>query len=192
MSDNTQFRIVRSDSFWWDEPLVFVNNNTLYDNMGHIMASADYHIFPADRRYIPLIVKDHLGVPKGIHFNGRVYWLHIVCDHIDWWYNGGVITLTQRDLIGDILRFLVHEDLAWDLSYFWPNVFMPYVSNNRLQSCNLGTFLDQFPSDPYIIDLVNDSETVETDALTSLASFDCDSDNFDWEGLNDSFIDLFN
>jgi len=186
------YNIVRSDSFWWDEPLTLINNNTLYDNMGHIVASADYHIFPAGRRYIPLIIRNRDNIATGVHFDGRVYYLHEMCRHIDFWYERGVVTLAQRDMIGEILRILVHKELAWDLSYFWPNVYMPHVSQTRLQSSNLGTFLDQFPSDPYIIDLVGDSETVETDALTSLGTFDADMDHFDWEDLNEAITEIFN
>lgn len=191
MSDATPFRIVRTQSFWDDDFITLVNDSTLYDNNGNIMASRDYHIFPEASRYIPLIIKDDDDVPKGIHFDGRVYWISVVCDHIEHWYDVGAITLDQRNLIGDILAILCHENLAWDLNYFWPNVYMPYICRTRLQSCNLGTFLDQFPSDPYVIDLVGDSETIDTDPLTSLGDFQFDMETFDWEHLNDVIMDLF-
>lgn len=186
------YNIVRSDSFWWDDALTLVNDNTLYDNMGNIVASADLSIFPAERRYIPIIVRDREGNAKGVHFDGRVYWASTIAEHLDHWHLRGIITLNQRDCLGDIVSCLLYKELAWDLAYFWPNIYMPHVSQERLQSSNLGSFLDQFPSDPYVIELIADSETVETEAMTSLNSFTLEVEGFDWENLNEAIEDLFN
>ena len=182
------YNIVRSDSFWWDDALTFINDITLVDNMGHIVASADYHIFPAERRCIPTVVHGRDGIATGIHLGGKVYYLNTMALHLDYWYEKCVINGRQHDWFSDIIRLLVEYNLAWDLTYFWPNTYMPHVSATQLQCANIGTFLDQFPSDPYVIAL--DSETVETFAMTSLGSISAELDRFDWEDLNEAIDDI--
>lgn len=181
---STENHYVRTLSFLWDRPLNLVNDHVLVDNAGVIIASRDYHIFAADARYIPLVVMNG-DVPKGIHWNGRLYYIRQMCEHIEAWRDQGVISQYQMDVLGYMINMLIYKKMAWDLNFHFPCVYMPNVSRTSLQSANIVTFLDQFPSDPYLISL--DSETVTTSGMTSFLSGEiADDDMYDWEMLNEA------
>lgn len=181
--------IVRSESFWWQDPVTMLNDYTVGDNGQFIVASVDHAMFNAETCWLPYIVEDRNGEPDGIYVQGRVYWLRQMCDMIEGWADKGLITLYQMDVLGELIKFLIHAKMGWDLNYHFPCLYVPQVSEERLQIANIKTFVTQFPSDPYSV-ILDGSESVETFALTSVLSFDMDMEVFDWETLNDSLNSL--
>lgn len=180
---NPTLHVVRRNSFF-HFPSLRLEGDDLLDNADNIIATRNPQgrIAPEDQWYAH-IVRDPDTTPNAIVLYGRCYYISIIAQALCNWVGAGVIDLDELNVITDFVRYIVHENLCWDLNYHFPNYFYPTISRDRLQSGNLWGFLYQFPSDPYVIDLINDSETVETFALTDMSG-----DVSVWEYLNDDLV----
>lgn len=179
---------IRTESFWWSQPFTLHNHNTMVDNVGNLVATADHQLIPVAERWIPVVIRHPDGTPRGVHYNGRVFWMSTVCQCIDTWLDRGIITLDRHIFIGNILRTICWDNLAWDLTYHWPNVYLPMVNNEVLQAANVCGFLLQFPSDPYVFDLINDSVSLNTFddiSLSDLSQEEWEFTTFNWEEDDD-------
>ena len=174
--------IVRSNSFYWDEPLQDLNEDTVVDNGGFIIASKDHGIFenPATT-WVPYVVTDDEGEPKGIAVNGRVYWARSMCDCVQTWIDLEVVRYNDCTIFLDLITMLFEGTYAWDLNYHFPTLYLPLVAIEGLQSANILSFVTQFPSDPYIEEIVATSESVLTADLTNESSLVDVLEVFPWE-----------
>jgi len=160
--------IVRSRSFYDTPALVFDvtgDITTLRDNSNNIIAFEK--CLPVEAmidfkdRWNPFILNN---VEEGDEsykcvIGNRVFYLKTICDCIDEWHEQDIITENERNVLGDIIRAVFFNGFYFNENFFFPNV---YDRDHRVMfSGNIQGFIAQFPSDPFIIDLL-DSITVET------------------------------
>jgi hypothetical protein len=178
---------VRTQSFFSLDSLVLYDDSTLYDNVGHLIATKHFHFLDRNAMWIPMIEFDG-DEPLGIVMGGRIYYIRYMCEHIEQWETSGLINEDQKQDLGAIINQLIYGKMGWDLNYHFPNTYMPQVSQTRLQSGNVAMFVDQFPSDPYSI-IIDGTDSVTTCSVMSDSSWDGNDDvHFDWENLNDEII----
>ena len=178
--------IVRSNSFFWDEPLQDLNEDTVVDNGGFIIASKDHGIFTnPDTTWVPYVITNGEIENSGIAVNGRVYWARSMCDCVETWVDLEVIRYDDGTVFSHLLWMLFEGGYAWDLNYHFPTLYLPLVSIEGLQSANIMSFVTQFPSDPYIEEIVGTSESVLTADLTTESSLIDILAVFPWERFNE-------
>lgn len=181
--------IVRTNSFFWDEPLQDLNEDTVVDNGGFVIASKVWSLFEnPETTWVPLITDNGDLSSAGICLNGRVYWVRTICDCVQNWFDLDILEPYLAPVYVELIRMLVMGGYAWDLNYHFPALYLPLVGIDGLQSANIMSFVSQFPSDPHIEEIIDTSETVNTWDLTTEASLGGILMTFSWENMNDDDV----
>lgn len=182
--------IVRTNSFFWAEPLQSLNEDTVVDNGGFIIASKTWSLFEDPRTtWVPNVITRDSFESSGISVNGRVYWMRSMCECVQNWVDMHVLEPHMIPVYVQLIHMLFRGGYAWSLDYHFPTLYIPLVSVNGLQSANIMSFVTQFPSDPHIEEIIVGSESVTATNLTSESSVFSDiMVTFAWENLNDDDV----
>ena len=181
--------IVRTNSFFWDDPLQDLDENTVVDNGGFVIASKQHSLFenPEDT-WVPYVINNGHVLSSGVSVNGRVYWFRSMAETVQTWVELNIIERWMACAHIQLMAMLFAGSYAWDLNYHFPCLYLPLVSVNSVQSANVMSFVTQFPSDPHVEEIIATSESVHTVNSTFSSDMSDILLTFAWERLDDNDV----
>jgi len=181
--------IVRTNSFFWDDPLQDLDENTVVDNGGFVIASKQHSLFenPEDT-WVPYVINNGHVLSSGVSVNGRVYWFRSMAETVQTWVELNIIERWMACAHIQLMAMLFAGSYAWDLNYHFPCLYLPLVSVNSVQSANVMSFVTQFPSYPHVEEIIATSESVHTVNSTFSSDMSDILLTFAWERLDDNDV----
>ena len=140
-------------------------NGYLLDNEAHIIAAMDMAVIPDHDRWIPYKY-DPLVEGRGIIWGGRVYWMATMCDELGSWKRRGFLDDYGESVFIDLMSYLFLDVYAWDMTYCFPCV--KNEARGGLDTGSIISFLEQFDSDPFNPEVIDDSHSIGTWSLSDM------------------------
>ena len=149
-------------------PAITARNGYLSDNIGHMCASKDVMVVPAETRWIPYKMDGITVEDRAIVWNGRVYWMETLCTELGSWKRRGFFDDRMESTFIDLLSYLFLDVYGWNTEYCFPCV--KNETSGALDTGSIISFLEQFESDPHEPEVIEGSHTIDTWSLSDMTS----------------------